>query len=197
MPFKQVKNKYNQYIWKINIGSYPIWMMNGCTSPLDYHYQTLTATMELLKEEPQTSTKTSPSSQSITPVQAAKRKTQSINRSTDLWSTYLQQFQWYPLPLIPLRETIPICQSPWPLWPNYNPTPLLEEQAHWAEGHQEQEVVEAPQEEEEAYQEMADRVGAMPNQPNRRESPQAHYQWFLKEIVWKLRASSGNSPHTF
>ena len=88
-PFEQVKNKYDQYIWKINIGSYPIGLMKGCISPLEYHYQMLTATMELLKEEPQTDIKTFPSLWSITPVQAAKRKTQSMNRSADLQSINL------------------------------------------------------------------------------------------------------------
>ena len=89
--------------------------MKGHISPWEYHYQTLTVTMELLREEPQMSTKMSPPSQNITPTLEAREKTQQMSKSEDLQLTYLQQFKHYPLPLIPLKSTIPICQSPQPL----------------------------------------------------------------------------------
>ena len=80
-------------------------------------------------------TKTSLSSLNITPAQGAKKKTQQMNKSAGLQSTYLQQFKWYPLPLIPLpQKTVSqLCRSPWPLPPKYNPVPLLEEQVHQGE----------------------------------------------------------------
>ena len=89
--------------------------MKGHILPLEYHYQMLTVTMELPREEPQTSTKMSPSLQNVTPVQAVKKKTQPMNKSIDLQSTYLQQFKHYPLPLVPLKQPIPTCQFPQPL----------------------------------------------------------------------------------
>ena len=59
----------------------------------------LTVTTEAHKGEPCTSTKMSPSSQSIIPAQEVKKKTPSTSRSDDLQLTYLQQFKQYLLPL--------------------------------------------------------------------------------------------------
>ena len=153
--------------------------------------------MESLREEPQMNTKMSLPSPNTIPALEVKKKTQQMNKSKDLQSIYLQQFKWYPLPLVPLRQETPICWLPQPSQLNYNLIPLLEEQACQAEDHQEEEVVvEALQEEEVVHQEVVDKVEAMPNQPNRKESPWAHYQQFLKEIAQKLRVSSESSPHT-
>ena len=80
--------------------------------------------METLKEEPQMSIKTPLSFQSSSSALAMKKKkTPSINRSNNLWSTYLQQFQCYPAPLIPLNKTTVTCQLLQPSWLNYNPAP--------------------------------------------------------------------------
>ena len=140
--------------------------------------------MEIHKEEPHTSTKTSPSLQSITLALEAKKKTQLTSRSTDLQSIYLQQFKRYPLPLVPLKTTLS-CQSPWPLPPKCNPILLLEEQVH-QEGEEEVPQAEA----EEAHPEE----GILTNPLKGMENPGAHYQWSLKEITQKLRASSKSSP---
>ena len=45
-------------------------------------------------------TKMSLSSLNITPAWGAKKKTQQMNKSAGLQSTYLQQFKWYPVPLL-------------------------------------------------------------------------------------------------
>ena len=113
----------------------------------------LTVITEAHQEKPQMSTKMSPSLQNTIPALEVKKKTQLMSRSVNLLSTYLQQFKWYPLPLVPLplKTASQICRLPWPLLPRYNPILLLEEQACWEEDHLE-EVEEAHQEEEEALQ---------------------------------------------
>ena len=146
--------------------------------------------MEIHKEEPHTSTKTSPSLQSITLALEAKKKTQSTNKSINLQSIYLQQFKQYLLPLVPLKMT-PSCQLPRPLPPKYNPILLLEEQVC-----QEEEVPQA--EEEEAHhkeeEEAHPEEGILTNLLKGTENPWACYQQSLKEIARKLRASSKSSP---
>ena len=155
----------------------------------------LTVTTEPCKEKHPMGTKMSPSLQNITPSQEVSQKIQQTNRSTDLWLTYLQQFQQYPLPLVPLKPLTPKCQSQQPSQPKYNPVPQLEVQAHQEEDCQEAE--EDHQEvEEEAHQEADKEEAETFNQPNKMENQWAHYQWFLREIALKLRASSENSPHT-
>ena len=155
----------------------------------------LTVITEAHKEELHMSTRMSLSSLNIIPALEVKKKTQQMNRSANLWSTYLQQFKQYPLPLVPLPlKTVPqLCRSPQPLQPKYNPVPLLEEQVcqeEAEEAHQE-EVEEAHLEEvEEAYQEEE----TLTNLPKEMENLWVHYQQSLKEIAWKLRASSENSP---
>ena len=147
----------------------------------------LTAIMEAHQEEPHTSTRMSPSLQNIIPALEVKKKTQSTSRSTNLWSIYLQQFKWYPLPLVPLplKTASQLCQSPQPSQPKYNPILLLEEQVHLEEA-------------EEAHQEEVEEVHQgeemLTNPPREMENPWAHYQQSLKEIAQKLRASSENSP---
>ena len=152
----------------------------------------LTAITEIHKEEPHTSTKTSPSLQNIILALEAKKKTQLMNRSADLWSIYLQQFKQYPLPLIPLK-TMLSCQSPWPLPPKYNPIPLLEEQAH-QEGEEEVPQAEAEEVHQEKEEEAHPEEGILTNLLKGMENPWAHYQQSLKEITQKLRASSKSSP---
>ena len=152
--------------------------------------------MEAHKEEPCTSTKTSPSLQNIIPVQGVKKKTPSMSKSDDLQLTYLQQFKQYPLPLIPLSlKTRPQpCRSPQPLLPKYNPVLLLEAQAcqeeealqEEEEVHPEEEEVRPAEEEEEILHKL---LLAM-------ESPWAHYPPYLREIAQKLRAFSESFPLT-
>ena len=156
--------------------------------------------MEIHWEEPQMNTKMFQSLQSITPALEAKKKTQQTNKSIDLWSAYLQQFKQYLLPLIPLplKTASHICRLPQPSPPKHNPILLLEEQAHQVEDHLEeveegcQGVEEVHQEEEEEEEEEV-----LINQLLiQMESLWACYQWSLKEITQKLRASSKNSPPT-
>ena len=145
----------------------------------------LTAITEAHQEEPQTNTKTSQSFQSTTPALGAKKKTQQTSKSAGLQSAYLQQFKWYPLPLVPLplKTASQLCWLPQPLLPKHNPIPFLEEQVCQEEDHLE--------EVEEVHQE-----GVVPTNQllNQMESLWACYQQFLKEIALKLRASSENSP---
>ena len=134
-----------------------------------------------------------------------------MNRSVNLQSTYLQQFKQYPLPLIPLplETASQLCRSPQPSQPKDNPVPLLEEQVHQEEACLEEaeeahleEAEEAHLEEaEEAHPEEVEEVHQGEEMPTNllkeMENPWAHYQWSLKEIAQKLRASSENSPLTF
>ena len=165
----------------------------------------LTAITEVHQEEPRMNTKTFQSLQSTTPALEAKKKTQQMNKSTDLWSAYLQQFKQYPLPLIPLplKTASQLCQFPQPLLPRYNPIPLLKEQACQEEDHLEeaeegcQEEEEGCQEEEEVHQEEEEEEAMLTNQLlTQMENLWACYQQYLKEIAWKLRASSKNFPPT-
>ena len=119
-----------------------------------------------------------------------------MSKSVDLRLTYLWQFKWYPLPLIPLplKTTSQLCQSPQPSLPKYNPVPLLEEQVC-------QEEAEAVCQEEEVHLEEVEEAHLeeemLTNLPKEMENPWAHYQWSLKEITQRLRVSSENSPPTF
>ena len=65
----------------------------------------------MMKEEPHTNTKMSPSLPSITPALEAKKKTQQTSKSTNLQLTYLWQFKQYPLPLVqlPLKKASQLC----------------------------------------------------------------------------------------
>ena len=132
--------------------------------------------MEAHKEEPCMNTKMSLSSLNTTPAWGAKKKTQQMNKSADLRSTYLQQFKQYPLPLVPLpQKTVSqLCQSPQPLPPKYNPVPFLEEQVR-QEGEEVPQVEgeEAPQVEEE---EVHPEEGIITNPLKEMENPWAHYQ---------------------
>ena len=154
--------------------------------------------MEARKGEPHMNTKTSLFLLNTTPALRVKKKTQQMNKSADLQSTYLQQFRWYPLPLIPLpQKTISqLCWLSQPLLPKYNLVPFLEEQVH-QEGEEE-----VPQAEEEAHQEEEEvhlveaeeeiQINLLWEMKN----PWECYQWSLKEITPKLRVSLENSPPT-
>ena len=155
----------------------------------------LTAITEACKGKPCTNKKMSPSLQSTTLAQGAKKKIPSKSRSNDLRLTYLQQFKQYPLPLVPLPKTpSQLCQSPWPLQLKYNPIPLLEDQVH------QEEVAEAHQEEEEEVHQEEGEVATCQeeetptNSPREMESPWACYPPYLKEIAQKLRAFSESFP---
>ena len=127
--------------------------------------------MEVHQEEPQTNTKTHLSSPNIILALGVK-KTQQTNRSDDLQSTYLQQFKWYPQPLVPLPLKVASqpCWSPQPSQPRYNLVPLLEEQVHQEEVRQE-EAEEELQEEEDNPEEQE----ALTNQPREMENLWVHY----------------------
>ena len=113
------------------------------------------------------STKMSPYLQNITPAQEVSKKTHQTNRSTDLQLTYLQQFQQYPLPLVPLKPLTLACRLPQPSQPKYNPVPMLEVQAHQEEDHQEVE--------EEVHWEEGKEEVEMPSQPNQMENQWVDY----------------------
>ena len=112
-----------------------------------------------------------------------KKKTPSMNRSDDLQSTYLQQFQCYLLPLIPLKKKTAICQLPQPSQPNYNPVHSLEEQIHQEADQEEVDQEEDPQVEEEEEEELQV-VEEAPHEEEEmlrqplcwKESPWEHYQ---------------------
>ena len=154
----------------------------------------LTNIMETTRGEPLTNAQMYPSSQTSSSAPAVKtKKTPLTSRSNDLQSTYLQQFKWYLLPLIPLKPLMPWCLLPWPLQLNYNPVPSLEEWICQEAEEAHLEVEEAHPEVEEACQEEA-----MHRQlPNQKENPWERCQQYSKEITPKLRVSSGNSPPTF
>ena len=107
-----------------------------------------------------------------------------MNRSDDLQSIYLQQFQCYLLPLIPLRTPTLICQLPQPSQPTCNPVASLEVQIHLGAEGVPQEMEEAHQEEEahQVVEEVPQEEEMHRQSPNQMESPWEHYQQSLREI---------------